>query len=102
MPRTSEQIVAEIMAHVSAPYDEWYAGIARRARTRLFDAHRVDEAQGSWIFLTAASNADARAAAVALHGVGFRGGPGDGEPELTTKPKTRKVYAYRITGSTVE
>ena len=92
----SEEIVDEIKKYATEPYSDWYAGIARRARKRLFTAHRVSENGGRWIFRKAHTNANARVAESALHAAGFQGGPGGG------KPKTRKVYAYKITSTTVE
>ena len=96
MAKTPDEIVAEITHHATVPYSGWYAGIAKKAKKRMFNDHNVDEQSGSWISCTAESNADARSAEDALHAAGFQGGPRGGTF------RTKKVYAYKITSSTIE
>jgi hypothetical protein len=96
MTKTSSEIVTDIKTHAGTPYSGWYAGIASDPKERLFSDHKVDEKNGSWIYRTAATNADARTAEDALHVEGFDGGPGGGDAG------TKAVYAYKITKTTVE
>jgi len=62
----------------------------------LFNDHNLDEEKGGWIYPTAVSNADARSVERTLHDAGFKGGSGGGDAG------TKAVYAYKITGGTVE
>ena len=88
--------MADITAYATAPYSEWYAGIAGDAKERMFGDHNVDEQAGLWIFRTTTSEANARLAENALLAAGFQGGPGGGGDD------THRVYAYKITPTTVE
>jgi len=92
------EIVEAIQTHIGtdAP-SNWYVGITGNVRERLFGAHQVDEANGSWIYREASSSQEARAIERHfLDRVGTKGGPGGGDAT------TKTVYAYRITSATAE
>jgi len=58
------QIIQEIQACIKqsgGTPKEWYVGIARDVRSRLFSDHKVIECGGYWIYRSADSNSDARA-----------------------------------------
>lgn len=75
---------------------EWYAGIAKSPRDRLFSDHNVDEKNGNWKYVRCSTDDAARAAEKALLEAGYQGGDGGGSSD------TKYVYAYRITKDTVE
>lgn len=92
------QIIQEILAYIKQSGGtprEWYVGIARDARSRLFSDHRVIEQGGYWIYRPADNNSDARAIEnFFLNQFGADGGPGGGDILSTL------VYAYRKTALT--
>lgn len=100
MPMTKERIIQEIDSYiqkVGGSYHNWYVGIAKDPRSRLFNDHNVSEQYGSWIFCEAFSDASAREVeSFFLEQKGTQGGPGGGDED------TRFVYAYRITNTTKE
>lgn len=100
MPQTKEVIIQEVDAHIqkeNSGYRNWYVGIARDPRSRLFNDHNVSEHNGWWIFREAYSDTSAREVeSFFLDYRGTKGGPGGGDSD------TKYVYAYRITESTKE
>lgn len=92
-------IVDDVVNHVDArgwgDYG-WYVGIATDVKTRLFTDHKVDEANGVWIYRKASSETEARdTEKELLEQKNFKGGPGGGDHPLY-------VYAYKITKTTFE
>ncbi|NQT49456.1 hypothetical protein HQ571_02050 [Candidatus Kuenenbacteria bacterium] len=78
-------------------YSDWYFGIARDPRKRLFGDHQVREQEDHWIFMNAESEIIARS--VELHFIevlGVDGGSGGGDST------TVYVYVYKKASHTVE
>ena len=97
MAQKAREIVQEIVKYVGDDdHGDWYAGIAKRPRKRLFDEHSVKKKKGKWIHRTAKSDKSARKAEEALHRQGFKGNSGGGDR------KTTSVYAYKVTPSTIQ
>ncbi|MBQ7907971.1 MAG: hypothetical protein IJ311_00500 [Elusimicrobiaceae bacterium] len=100
MPLTKERIIQEIDSYIQKEggyYYDWYVGIAKDPKTRLFSDHNVSEINGKWIFGETFSDASAREVeSFFLEKKGTRGGPGGGDTS------TCFVYAYRITSYTRE
>ena len=100
MPMTKERIIQDIDSYIKkegSTYHNWYVGIARVPRTRLFNDHNVSEQNGWWIFCEAFSDDSAREVeSFFLEQKGTQGGPGGGDKD------TRFIYAYRITNTTNE
>lgn len=96
---TKAQIAQEIANYVQncgGSYSQWYCGIAADSRTRLFNDHRVDEGNGSWIYRGCISSDEARAIEDYFIRNGMKGGCGGGDSS------TKSVYAYKITPTTRE
>ena len=92
------QIFADFNAYITrcgGSPSEWYVGIAKDARERLFVDHKVD-INGAWIYHLASNHQAARDIEIAYHEAGYRGSHGGGDH------RTVFVYAYRITRLTVE
>ena len=95
-------IVAKIDKYVRAnagkkTYRRWYVGIASDVEERLFNDHKVDRQNtGDWLYYKAKSCKAARRAEKRLHRLGFKGDSGGGHDG------TDKVYAYKITSTTVQ
>lgn len=100
MPQTKSSIIQDIDAHIqkeSSGYRNWYVGITKDPKDRLFNDHRVSEPNGWWIFREAYSDTSAREVeAFFLNYKGTQGGSGGGDEQ------SRFVYAYRITNTTRE
>lgn len=100
MPQTKNSIIQDIDAHIqkeSSGYHNWYVGIAKDPRDRLFNDHKVSKQNSWWIFREAYSDTSAREVeSVFLNHKGTQGGPGGGDEQ------SRFVYAYRITKTTRE
>lgn len=93
------QAAADIEQYIrehGGDFSNWYAGIAADPRHRLFSDHNVTEHGGAWIYRDAITEAEARKAEDYLLSLGCKGGDGGGDY------RTRYVYAYRITPTTVE
>jgi hypothetical protein len=94
MAYTKDQIVAEFTAHFQKSgakyWKEWYVGISKDARDRLFNGHSVKEKGDWWIYRQATSSTVARE--VESHFVdtqGTDGGTGGGDQS------SDMVYAYK-------
>ena len=69
----------------------WYVGITADPERRLFQDHKVNKQDGSWIYGQASSNSVAREIERHFLDHGCNGGSGGGTPDA------QYVYAYRIT-----
>jgi hypothetical protein len=99
MAQEISTIIAEINAHFTAsgvPNDRWNVGITGDVENRLFGYHKVSRQKDCWIYRTALNSDQARSIEAAYHKAGCKGGGGGGDYTSTV------VYAYVITGSTVE
>jgi len=96
--QTKEEIKKEILAYINkwgGVFSNWYAGIAKDPRDRLFKDHNV-EYEGAWIFRGCVSSRIARELEVELIELGCDGGSGGGDKE------TVFIYAYLISDKTKE
>jgi hypothetical protein len=92
-------IISDIDDHIrqgGGRYPAWYCGIAADPRDRLFNNHNVAEKNSWWIFRDCGTDATARKIEDHFHAMGCKGDVGGGDWN------TRFVYAYKITGTTVE
>jgi len=101
MAKTKEEIVSDIKSYIKkfgGGYSDWYVGIAFRSETELFKDHNVDESGGSgWIIAGVRIRyCRVRLKSISSTLLGTKGGKGGGDDT------TDKVYAYKITSSTVE
>ncbi len=87
------QIVENILSHIricGGNYNEWYVGISRDARSRLFNDNSVNESLDAWIIEIASTNQQARDIEnYFINVIGTDGGPGGGDSTA------RMVYAYK-------
>ena len=63
MEKNKEEIIADINMHIKrcgGNYSDWYVGISKDARDRLFNAHKVREKKDAWIYRKASSSQIAR------------------------------------------
>lgn len=63
MIKTKQEITIDILNFIwsnGGNYSDWYVGISKDARDRLFNDHQLDEKKDNWIYLTASSAAVAR------------------------------------------
>lgn len=94
MPKDKQSIIDDIEEHIErcgGTFGDWYVGISKDARTRLFTEHRVREKKDAWIYRKAASIEIARE--VEAYFVGHRqtaGGTGGGDLD------SKAAYAYKI------
>jgi hypothetical protein len=78
-------------------FADWYVGVARNPRERLFNHHGVNEAAGDWAFEEAETAKAARRIATSFHdGAGCDGELGVPDPEALS------VYIYLKTSDTRE
>lgn len=100
MGYNASEIVNKTLDYISQSnaqsFREFYVGIAKNAKERLFTQHQVSEEDGCWIWHLANSEDEARTAEKFLLGKGMKGGSGGGDKD------TKYVYCYRITTKTVE
>lgn len=75
---------------------DWYIGIAKKPRERLFRDHNVSEQVDLWIYRQANSDTVAREIENFFLAKGCKGGDGGGDHS------TVYVYAYKITSKTRE
>ena len=71
-------IVNEVMAHMSkygGKYQDWYAGVADDAKTRLFTEHGVNESGDAWICRQCVDDVTARQIERYFMKKGCKGGP---------------------------
>ena len=98
MPKSYQQIVHEITAHIEGnggAFDQWYVGVAKEPKARLFQDHQVSKE--AYIIRWAESRDEAdRVEAYFVNVKGTQGGPGGGDSESTA------VYAYHTSSRTKE
>ena len=76
-------------------YIEWYVGISKDARYRLFVEHKVNEIYDNWIYRTAFNSEIARKVEKHfLDVLGTKGGTSGGDDS------SNMVYAYKINSHT--
>lgn len=90
------QAIEQYMNRSNGRYSDWYIGIAKTPRTRLFNDHNVSETFGTWIYRDAGTSTIAREIETHFLMKGCKGGDGGGDCS------TKFVYAYKITGTTVQ
>lgn len=100
MIKTSNEIVQEIIEYIKGcsgkNLSDYYAGISKDARDRLFNDHSVDEQSGCWIYRKAINIDSARETEKELLKKGMKGGDGGGDESSVY------VYCYQITNQTNE
>ena len=93
MAADKQTIIDEIEAHINkrgGSFIDWYVGITKNARDRLFTDHRVKEKGDCWIHQKANSSQIARDVEdYFVNSVGTDGGPGGGDDTADI------VYAYK-------
>ncbi len=98
MTISKQQIINDINNHIrkeGGGYRDWYVGISRDARGRLFNNHNVSEDNGWWIYRTADSSSAAREIeSYFVNTLGMDGGTGGGDYY------SNQVYAYKKTSFT--
>ena len=94
------EIINKIDSHLAKSgkryYSEFYIGISRNARKRLFEEHHVDMEASWWIYITADSADIAREVEKHYINLGMRGGDGGGDDT------SNMVYCYVVTPTTTE
>ena len=99
MASSKQGIIKRINAHIRQYGDsfrQWYVGISKDARSRLFSGHNVDEGGDPWIYDTAFSSQEARDVEnYFVNSLGTDGGTGGGDYT------SNQVYAYRRAVHTV-
>ena len=97
MADTKDKIVSDIQNYMSkfgGRWCDWYVGISKDARNRLFVEHKVDEQGGAWVYCQAVSSPVARdAESFFVNTQGTDGGTGGGDETADM------VYAYKKTGT---
>lgn len=93
MPKSKQEIIDDINAHIQrcgGNYSDWYVGISKDAKDRLFNGHSVREKKDPWIYRSASSSQTARE--VEDYFVNTRGTNGGGSGGDNTSDM---VYAYK-------
>ena len=94
MANSKETIIAAIMDYMNnncpngTPYKKLYIGVAKDAKDRLFNDHKVDKDKDPWIYDTASSADVAREIEKYFLDMGFDGGPGGGNDD------SKMVYCF--------
>jgi hypothetical protein len=87
------ELIGKIKNHIAdrgGSYSEWYVGIAKDPKQRLFKDHNVNEDTDKWIHVGASSSTVARNVEdYFVSKLGTDGGSGGGDSS------TIHVYAYR-------
>lgn len=99
MSTPKAQAIAEMHAHMKkcgGDYSDWYCGITKDIKQRLFQAHSVEKGKNAYIYRTTESDEDARQIEVHFLDKGCKGDTGGGDEDSTI------VYAYKIASNTVE
>lgn len=94
MASTKEQIVADFKEHIEKSgvrsWNEWYVGISKDAKDRLFNGHGVREKGDWWIYRQATSSQSARdVESYFVNTLGTDGGTGGGDDTADM------VYGYK-------
>lgn len=92
MKETKEELVSQFndyMRQVGGRRSDWYVGISKDAKDRLFNGHGVKEVGDNWICGQASSSSDARDVEKFFLDLGLDGGDGGGDGTAD------EVYAYK-------
>ena len=92
------KIINELIEYIakSLPCSSWYVGVAKDARDRLFNDHNVSQQKGYWIFRECENDSVSRDIEHYFLKLGCKGGDGGGDY------RSKYVYAYKITNTTIE
>ena len=96
--KTEQTIINEINEHIrkSLPHSSWYVGIAKDARDRLFNDHNVSQTNAYWIYRECENDTMSRDIEQYFLKLGCQGGDGGGDY------RSKYIYAYKITNTTIE
>ena len=93
MAKSKQEIIDDIKSHMQergGKYSDWYVGISKDARDRLFNGHGVKEKKDVWIYSKASSSQTAREIEdYFVNTLGTDGGAGGGDET------SDMVYAYK-------
>lgn len=97
-PKNKQNIINEVNEYIrkSLPYSSWYVGIAKDASNRLFNDHNVSKANGYWIYRECENDTISREIEQYFLNMGCKGGYGGGDY------RSKYIYAYKITSTTIE
>ena len=100
MEQTYNEIIDRFNKHLGRSgkryYSEFYIGVSKNARKRLFEEHHVDMDSSWWIYVTAESACVAKKVEKHFLDLGMRGSNVD-EDETSNM-----VYCYVVTPTTTE
>lgn len=98
MIKTKQEITIDILNFIRSNggnYSDWYVGISKDARDRLFNGHQVDEEKDNWNCWRASSAAVAREIEnYFVNTLGTDGGTGGGDNTANM------VYCYKKSSRT--
>jgi len=98
MAKSEEDIKSDVKDYIrkcGGSYPNWYVGISKDAKHRLFDEHGVDEQDDRWIYSRAYSSQAARnVESYFVNELGTDGGTGGGDEDADY------VYAYKKSAHT--
>ena len=97
MAESKQQIIAEIDAHIDdcgGSYSDWYAGVTKDPKQRVFEDHGVVKGKDPYIWRTASSSDVAREVEQHFLDLGCDGGGGGGDEDADV------VYAYKKSSRT--
>lgn len=93
MAKSKQEIIDDIKSHIQnrgGEYSDWYVGISKDAKDRLFNNHCVKEKKDVWIYRKASSSEVAREIeGYFVNTLNTSGGTGGGDES------SDKVYAYK-------
>lgn len=93
MPKSKQEIIDDIKSHMQkrgGEYSDWYVGISKDAKDRLFNGHSVKEKKDVWIYRKAGSPQTAREVEdYFVNTLDTDGGTGGGDET------SDMVYAYK-------
>jgi len=98
MEKSKNEIINDIKVHIKrcgGNYSNWYVGISKNARERLFVYHKVSEKKDAWIFRKTGSSDIARDVEdyfINTFGTDGETGGGDDTSDM--------VYAYKKSAHT--
>ena len=91
--KTKLEAIADIKTYIierGGSYSNWYVGISKDARDRLFNGHSVDEKNDPWIYVPTVSSDAARSVEDHfINTLGTDGGSGGGDDD------SDMVYSYK-------
>ena len=93
MPKDKQEIIDDIKLHMQkrgGEYSDWYVGVSKNAKGRLFDDHSVKEKKDVWIYRKTSSSQTAREVKdYFVNTLRTDGGTGGGDDSSVM------VYAYK-------